>query len=207
MLNGINILKRHASWGMIAASCISALSFQAEAAFISNGQSDYQIVLSQDAIPAEVTAAKELQSYLQKITDVKLPIVSEKSEKPTIFVGQSKEIAQAFGGLDFSTLKPDEILLKTSGDDLFLSGERPRGSLYAVYELLENEFGVHFWSYDATDIPQTKTLELPKLDTRYAPTLFIGKLIMIFSWSILLSMFNAASMVTIPVYHLNGAII
>ena len=172
MLNGINILKRHASWGMIAAVCVSALSFQAEAAFISNGQSDYQIVLSQDAIPAEVTAAKELQSYLQKITDVRLPIVSGKSDKPSIFVGQSKEIAQAFGGLDFSTLKPDEILLKTSGDDLFLSGERPRGTLYAVYELLENEFGVRFWSYDATDVPQTKTLELPKLDTRYAPTLF-----------------------------------
>ncbi|MBO7524040.1 MAG: hypothetical protein J6T79_00890, partial [Verrucomicrobia bacterium] len=76
---------------MLAALCVSALTFQAEAAFISNGQSDYQIVLSQDAIPAEVTAAKELQSYLQKITDVKLPIVSEKSDKPAIFVGQSKE--------------------------------------------------------------------------------------------------------------------
>ncbi len=172
MLNGINIFKRHASWGMIAALCVSALTFQAEAAFISNGQSDYQIVLRQDAIPAEVTAAKELQTYLQKITDVKLPIVSEKSEKPAIFVGQSKEIAQAFGGLDFSTLRPDEILLKTSGDDLFLSGDRPRGTIYAVYELLEKEFGVRFWSYDATDIPQTKTLELPKLDIRYAPTLF-----------------------------------
>ncbi|MBR5737589.1 MAG: hypothetical protein IKX90_03380, partial [Verrucomicrobia bacterium] len=172
MLNGINIFKRHTSWGMIAALCVSALSFQAEAAFISNGQSDYQIVLCQDAIPAEVTAAQELQSYLQKITDVKLPIVSEKTDKPAIFVGQSKETAQVFGGLDFSALRPDEILLKTSGDDLFLSGDRPRGTLYAVYELLEKEFGVRFWSYDATDVPQTKTLELPKLDIRYAPTLF-----------------------------------
>ena len=172
MLNELNIFKRHTSWGMIAALCVSALTFQAEAAFISNGQSDYQIVLCQDAIPAEVTAAQELQSYLQKITDVKLPIVSEKTDKPAIFVGQSKETAQVFGGLDFSALRPDEILLKTSGDDLFLSGDRPRGTLYAVYELLEKEFGVRFWSYDATDVPQTKTLELPKLDIRYAPTLF-----------------------------------
>ena len=148
------------------------LALQSHAALIQEGKSDYQIVLSDGAISSEVTAAKELQNFLTQITGVTLPIVQEKGSVPSILVGQSPEVSQALGGLDFASLKSDEIILKTVGKDIILCGERPRGSLYAVYELLETEFGVRFWSLDATDVPQKKTLELPVLDHRYAPTLF-----------------------------------
>lgn len=152
--------------------CLSGWALQSQAALIEQGRSDYQIVVSPDAIEAEVTAAHELQSYLSQITGVELPIVSEKTSAPAILVGQSPTVAQSLGGIDFTTLQSDEIILKTVGQDLVLSGERPRGSLYAVYELLETQWGVRFWSLDATDVPQAQTLELPQIDTRYAPTLF-----------------------------------
>ncbi|MDD4455520.1 MAG: DUF4838 domain-containing protein [Candidatus Methanomethylophilaceae archaeon] len=157
---------------LLCCAAWALLALQAHAALIQEGKSDYQIVLSDGAISSEVTAAKELQNFLTQITGVTLPIVQEKGSKPSILVGQSPEVSQALGGLDFASLKSDEIILKTVGKDIILCGERPRGSLYAVYELLETEFGVRFWSLDATDVPQKTTLELPALDHRYAPTLF-----------------------------------
>lgn len=148
------------------------LALQAHAALIEEGESDYRIFLSGEATSSEATAAAELQSFLARITGVTLPIVHEKGSAPSILVGQSAEASDALGGLDFSAFKADEILLKTVGKDLVLTGERPRGTLYAVYELLEAEFGVRFWSPEATDVPEKKTLELPKVNHRYAPTLF-----------------------------------
>src|SRR5579862_6964490 len=41
------------------------------------GASEYQIVLSTNAIPSERYAAEELQRYLQKITNAKFPIVTD----------------------------------------------------------------------------------------------------------------------------------
>lgn len=157
---------------LLCCAAWALLALQAHAALIQEGKSDYQIVLSDGAISSEVTAAKELQTFLSQITGVTLPIVQEKGSKPSILVGQSPEISQALGGLDFSGFKADEILLKTIGKDLIITGERPRGTLYAVYELLETEFGVRFWSLDAADVPRKTTLELPAIVHRYAPTLF-----------------------------------
>ena len=83
--------------------------------------------------------------------------------------GQSPETASALGIPDWKRLKPDEIRLKSAGGNLYLAGDRPRGTLYAVYELLEKEFGVRFWTADATHVPKREKLELPQIDLRYAP--------------------------------------
>lgn len=151
---------------------LGGISSLEAATLISNGKSDYQIVLAKGAPLADVTAANELSNYLEQITGVTLPIVEEKTDKPVIWVGQSPAISQVLGGLNFSTLRDDEIILKTVGNDLVLSGDAPRGTLYSVYELLESEFNVHFWSFEVTEVPKATTLELPQLDIRYAPELF-----------------------------------
>jgi len=148
--------------------CVCAVSLPA-ATLMEDGRSDYQIVVAENAVPSEVTAAGELRDFLTKISGVTLPIVRQKSAAPAILVGQSAEIAQALGLDDFSRLKPDEIILKTVGNDLILSGSRPRGSLYAVYELLESQFGVRFWSADFMTVPRRTALVLPQLNLRYAP--------------------------------------
>ena len=152
--------------------CLVGVCFTCEATLVQDGKSEYQIVRSKDATKQEIKAAAELQEYIQKISGAELPIVEQKSDKPAIWVGQSAETSKMLGNLDFSTLKDDEIILKTIGDDLILCGDNPRGTRYAVIELLENSFGVRWWAYDATDIPETKTIELPQLDVRYAPEIF-----------------------------------
>jgi len=127
-----------------------------------------KILVPEDAIPAEATAAKELQAGLKKIFGVELPVVKGEAPAPAIRVGQSPETARLLGGLDFKTLKPDEIVLKTVGDNLILTGDRPRGCLYAVYELLEREYGVRFWTAEAELWPTRKEFTLPQIDYRYA---------------------------------------
>ncbi len=127
------------------------------------------IVLEPDAIPAERTAAAELQTFLERIYGEKPPVAGQAASGPAIYVGQSAEAARALGVADWKQLKPDEIILKTVGDRLYLAGDRPRGSLYAVYELLEREYGVRFWGPDATQLPEAPPPGLPNVDIRYAP--------------------------------------
>lgn len=127
------------------------------------------ILLPIDAIPAEHTAAVELQKGLKRIFGREFPILRGESPAPAIRIGQSPETARLLGNLDFSTLRPDEIILKTVGGNLILTGERPRGSLYAVFELLEKEYGVRFWTAQAEFWPKRKKFTLPQIDYRYAP--------------------------------------
>lgn len=138
--------------------------------FSARTQENCPIILPPDAIPSEMTAARELQNYLQKIFPQKFPIIRNESiSSPAIRLGQSSTNAQLLGGLDFSTLKPDEIILKTQGKNLILTGERPRGTLYAVYEFLERAYGVRFWNPAITYYPRKKEFTLPQIDYRYAP--------------------------------------
>src|ERR1044071_1032259 len=70
-------------WGMATGLFFSALLFpstQARGAGLTlatKGASSYQIVIATNALPSERYAAEELQQYLQKITAVKLPIVTD----------------------------------------------------------------------------------------------------------------------------------
>lgn len=157
----------------VCAGFFGHTSAQADLTLVQEGKSDYQIILPNQPAPAEVTAARELQKYIKQVSNVTLPI-AEPSAAGThsIFIGQTAQIASDLGGLNFDTLRRDEIILKTLGSNLYLTGDAPRGTLYAVYELLEKELGIRFWSYDAETIPQTSSITLPEMDIRYAPTLF-----------------------------------
>ena len=129
---------------------------------------EYDIVVTADAIPAERNAARELQHFLRELSGLNLPIVNTATGKD-ILVGQSPEIARLVGG-DFARLRPDEIIVKSTADGrLILSGARPRGTLYAVYTLLEEHYGVRFWTSWETDIPHLERLDISGLNLRYAP--------------------------------------
>ncbi len=129
---------------------------------------DWTIVLAEKPAPAEITAAEELQSALLKIFDKKLPIVRGNAPSPAVRIGATQENARLLG-IDITELGPDEIILKSIGEDLILAGAPPRGSLYAVYEYLERYFGVRFWTAFETYYPKKETFALPPVDYRYAP--------------------------------------
>ena len=138
---------------------------------ISHKQSNYVIVLDHNAIPSEQTAAHELQYYLTRISGVVLPIQhAAPNSGPAIYVGCGTELAARLPNLDLTKLRPDEIIIKsTRSGDIVLSGNRPRGTLYAVYAFLEQELGVRWWSSQAEYVPAVDTVVLRDLNIRYAP--------------------------------------
>jgi len=139
-----------------------------------NGQSPYVIVLCEDPLPAERTAAGELQEHLKLVTGAELPIVDEGSagtRMRAIVVGPGKLLAKVCPDVDLAALKHDGIVMRTVGDAIYLAGGRPRGTLYAVYTFLEDVVGVRWWSATESFVPKKPTLEIPELNTVYVPKL------------------------------------
>ena len=137
------------------------------------GKAMAQIVVSAAATPVELSAARELQEHLGKVTGASFGIATEATPKsgPRLLVGHTAAARAHLPELKTDTLAYDGIVLKTVGDDLILTGHPQRGTLYAVYTFLEDTVGVRWWTSEETFIPNQPTLPLPVLDIRYAPKL------------------------------------
>ena len=127
------------------------------------------IYLAPGAPLPEENAAMELQKGLKRIFGFSAPIFRKDLGRCTFFVGQSPAAGKVLGIADFSVFKPDEILLKKVNGRMYLLGDRPRGTIYAVHEFLERAYGVRFWTAEAEHWPRYGKFFLPEIDHRYAP--------------------------------------
>jgi uncharacterized protein DUF4838 len=124
----------------------------------------------------EKKAAQELKKYLEQMSGAKFLIVTPEkanSDGIRIFIGRSDKISQLLPKINFEQLKDDTIIIKSvNSKDLVLSGARPRGTLFAVYTLLEDVLNCNFWTPTEFDIPNVDKLVLPdNLNTIYNPTI------------------------------------
>ena len=136
---------------------------------------EYSVVVARDAIPPEQTAAKELQRFLSVLTGKEVVISSpgeEKTGKYKFYVGQTDEIKKALKITNFNSFKPDEIRLLRQGDNFYFTGDRPRGTLYAVHTFLEDFCGMRFYAPDETCYP-AKFILPEKVDWSFAPCFMI----------------------------------
>jgi len=147
---------------------VCATNGSANLAIVENGQSEYKIVCSRDAVPATLLAATELQQLVQRSTGVLLPIVAPAKHGPVSILLRSD-----------ATVPRDSFTLKVEGSNLVISGHDtdgdPRfvdyekgptscGTLYGVYELLETQLGVRFYWPDelGTIIPSRTSFTVPR---------------------------------------------
>ncbi|GGD89807.1 DUF4838 domain-containing protein [Paenibacillus nasutitermitis] len=110
---------------------------------VSNGNAAVSLVVEQEE--TALFAAAELQKYIFKMTGSKLPIKAERGEEPTIWIGcvpwcEEKNAVDLHG----DQLRYDGFAHRFLGRDLVLTGNLPRGVLYAVYALLE-QFGCRWF--------------------------------------------------------------
>ncbi len=127
------------------------------------GVSDHEIFLTPNATVEEHRAASELQKYIEQISGVSLPIVSESSSQPYIKVGSET--------LDLET---DEIAYIADGLNLAIAGGDPQSTLYAVYTFLEDQLGCRFYAPDYESIPTGTSISVPgDLDFRYKPDITV----------------------------------
>lgn len=145
----------------------------AQVVLTEKGKSPYRIVIPTNALPSERYAAEELQRYLERISGVKLPVVTD-SEPMTdheILLGDNAHLRRLRLRVDFAQLGTDGFVLRTHRQHLIIAGGRPRGTLYGVYALLEEKLGVRWFTPEVEFVPQMQRVELPALNDLQVPAL------------------------------------
>jgi hypothetical protein len=89
----------------------------------------------------EKLAAEELAAFIKKISGAELPVKRVKKGEvlpPGNLILLGAELAKSAGlEKELAALSQDGFVIRTKNERLILSGKRARGTLYAVYELLE----------------------------------------------------------------------
>ena len=138
-----------------------------------HGRTDWQIVLPPAPTASEQYAAEELARFLKESTGATFRIValSETADRHRIFLGFP--LWNAPGGLNpvQRGMGKEEFYIQTLDDDLILTGGRPRGTLYAVYEFLDTVVGCRWYTSEVSRIPHHDVLEIPFLSIHKTPAL------------------------------------
>jgi len=134
------------------------------------GTTQYTIVQADQATEPEKYAVQELTNFLSRVTGASFPVVAESSlsgKTRGIYVGWTKYAAK--NGIEASKLGEEEWIIRSVGRNLILTGGRPRGTMYAVYEFLERQIGCHWLDSDTEIMPSKPNLSLAKTDIRGKP--------------------------------------
>ena len=134
------------------------------------GRTDYRIVKSASATPAEETAAETLRDYLQRITGADFPVVTDETapQAKELVVGRTNRATA--GALGCEGMDDDGVRLVSVGQRLYFTGGKVRGALYAVYTFLEDWLGCRWFTHELTVTPSLRTLRLDgPVDYAYEP--------------------------------------
>lgn len=121
---------------------------------------EHVIVTVQDSYEPEQKSAEILNSYLEKIFGRKLAVVREDAfpnDRPAIYMGNTR-FANAIG---VKSSAADEHVIMVRNNNLIITGDRPRGTLFGVYEFLEKFGGCWKLAVDAEYVPRRETISVP----------------------------------------------
>jgi hypothetical protein len=157
---------------MVAAVIGCLILAHADFPVVQGGQAKCQIVLGAGAQPVEKDAAQDLTRCLGLMTGVAVPLVAEGQEQagvPRMLVGPCKlpaEVMEAVAARDYGG-----YLIRQVGADLVLRGPSEYGSSNAVYGLLEDTLGCH-WFFPGElgeCVPRRAEIVLPALNVAVNP--------------------------------------
>ncbi len=98
-----------------------------------NNQSDYVILLPESASTHDKNAASILQKYIEKISNVEIPILkpNQLTTQPFISIGLTSKTKNQ------DKIKHDGFVIESINDNIYIYGIRGKGTLYGVYTFLE----------------------------------------------------------------------
>lgn len=135
---------------------LSSVLFGADLSLAENGKTDYAIILKGEKTPLNELAVQELGTFLRQATGAVFPRKNTDGRK-NIFVGTTDDSR-------FRGLQNDSFVIETQGENLYLYGKGKYGTLYAVYEFLENILGYRWYSaYGDMKIPNFPILKIKPL--------------------------------------------
>jgi len=147
---------------------IAIVSFSCTRKLTINNGKNYQIVIPSAADTIEKYAAKQIQHYLNEMSNTNLPIIieSEYKGKNAILIGHT-DYANSLN-INFNQLEEDGYAFKPQGNNFVIAGGSKKGVLYGVYDLLEF-LGFRKYTSDCTIIPKGNSITLPKNDIVFVP--------------------------------------
>lgn len=147
---------------------------------VKNGLPMCFIVIDENASPLERFAAQELVDHLKDMTEGEIPIrVIPYDDIPetgrAVLLGHGDWLTDSrFTSCvsDMDMLGDQGFVIRSfvDGDPktLFIGGRTPRGTLFAVYELLRM-VGVRWYTSDITHLPNRRTVDLGDIDVSDLP--------------------------------------
>ena len=138
-----------------------------------DGRSDFVLVVADDASPSTRYAAQELQRFLEEMTGVALPVVSDTGPLGAheIVLGNNAHLRRLDVAVDFDPLGDEGYIIKTVGPHVVIAGGDLRGNLYGVYGLLEDHLGCRWFTPEVGRIPKHTRLTIPPIDDVQIPVL------------------------------------
>ncbi len=145
---------------------------------VDDGASDYKIVIDGEASETINTAAEELQTYIEKLSGAKLDIVTDDEVEvgdKAILVGET-ELEKDIVDIDRESIKADGFRFYADGTHLVIAGADERGTLYGAYTLLEEYFGVRWFTPTLEKVPESEDLVVDaKLDRTVEPAFAVRR--------------------------------
>ena len=132
---------------------------------------EWDIVVAEDAIPSERSAAEEFQEFCAQATGARLPIVSA-VDRPDrhVFIGPGSDMRESSAGFDTTGMGDEGLRIVVRGGNIAIAGGRPRGTLYGVYTFLEDYLGIRFLTAEVTHVPKADSpLDIGRVDRSYEP--------------------------------------
>ena len=137
-------------------------------------KTNYQIVIGKDASESEQWAAFELKEKLKEISGADFNIVNDESKflENEIIIGFNKH-SQKLLGQDYIVpeLMDESFMYKNIQSSIVLIGGKQRGTMYAVFSFLENEFGVRWYTPKVTSVPKRQKFNFDRIYHFEKPTL------------------------------------
>ncbi len=146
---------------------------------VEDGKSDYAIVVPEDADYVTNLASSELNEFLKLSSGVTLKVYEEddfdvETNKKFISLGETSLLDAAGIIVEAEELGESGYKMKTVGNCLYISGVTANsfnGTLYGVYQWLEDTIGYHCYADDEYIYDEMKTIPLYEFDEFYRPSI------------------------------------
>jgi len=162
----------------LAAAVIPQNLSAAEACLVKNGVANVEIILPSDANSVETFTAQEVQEHLRLVSGADCVITTQTSgTKLPVRLGRAANV-------DLSGLKKNSAKIRIATDAIDIAGIDDQGdaldfscaagTLFGVYDFLENELGVRWlWQGDlGTTYPERRSIDIPCGEREIHPLVF-----------------------------------
>lgn len=139
---------------------------------IEGGESDYVIVKGAECAPSENEAASQLQEYLYRVSGKRLEISTDMSRvrEREILVGKTNREGGGYT-VDRKALGDEGFCVMVHEQKLIIAGGELRGTLYGVFNFLEQQLGCRWFTPELEVIPASPTVKIDA-DLNYKQTAY-----------------------------------